>query len=138
VNDGSSPNTRRALGVVAAAIGAVLAWLIAEGVFDVAFGISVVGEDDPVAMSTAVIAIGALGVSLLSWLAAAILARLVPRPRATWIGLGLLVYVLWIIPILQTVDADARDRIAILLVHTVVLAVLMWAMAPTLPQQRSH
>lgn len=129
--------SRRTLGVMVAPIAAVATWLIAENVFDVAFDVEVMGRTQPEAMTASTVGVGSLTVSVLGWVVAGLCARFLPRPRAWWTGLAVAVYALsWVPVFVQTVDASAGDRIAILIVHSIVAVVLISMVAPTLPTRR--
>ncbi|QUQ65609.1 DUF6069 family protein [Kutzneria sp. CA-103260] len=115
---------RRAGSVVAAALGAAVVWLIAS-----AAGVDFLLSDSmgAVTISLPVVLIFSAVFGVLGWASLAVLERFTRRSRAVWTIIAAAVLALSLPPIFLE-DATTGTKIALVLVHTAVAAVLIPAL----------
>jgi hypothetical protein len=130
-------NKARLLAVAAAVLAALAAWSVAELVF----GIDLQAPAfDPSGKSSAItaldVAIVATLLSLAGWGVLALLERLTSRPRRLWLIVAPVALALSLGTPLSGRGVTLEDRVALMLLHLVVGAVLITGLARTVPANR--
>lgn len=124
----------RALGVAAAVLAALAVWALAVAVLDVDVRVAPGGEPQPV--GAVAVAGSSLVAGLAGWGLLALLERVTARARPLWIGVAVAVAALSLLGPQAGVTTGAT--VVLVVLHVVVAAVLIPALATTSPPAASR
>ena len=131
---GGSTQRRRALTVVAAAVGAFLVWAVVELGFRYDLRAPAMGESPAMDIGPWAVLAASLGTGLLAWAVLAAVERWTSSPRLTWTVLAVVAFVVSLGGPLGGVGVEASTRGMLVLLHLAVAAVLIPGLAATLPR----
>jgi Family of unknown function (DUF6069) len=124
----------RALATVGGAVAALAVWVVAKYAFDVAMQARPLGGTGPADITAFNVIFSALLGALVGWALLAILERSVQRARTIWTWIAIAGTVLSFVSPLVAPDATTGTKIALLLMHVAVAAVVIPIFARTSPR----
>jgi Family of unknown function (DUF6069) len=118
---------RRGLTVAGATAAAMAVWLVARtaGTEPTV----TIGGRGPMVVNLPAVVLTALSASLAAWITVSVLERLTRRPRPLWPTLALATLAVSLLPVLS-VQADGTTRVALMMMHIAVAAVLIPGLLP--------
>jgi hypothetical protein len=132
-----SPQSRRltrAFALIGGAAAALIVWALAKYAFDVEMRVRPLGGTGPADVTAVNIIVSALFGGLVGWALLAILERFVDRARTVWTWVAIAGLVLSLASPLFAQDATGGTKLALVLTHIAVAAVVIPTLARTSPR----
>jgi hypothetical protein len=124
----------RTLATIGGVVAALVVWVVAKYAFDAAMQARQLGGTGPVDITAFNVIFSALLGALVGWALLAILERSVQRARTIWTWIAIAGTVLSFASPLVAQDATTGTKIALLLMHVAVAAVVIPVFARTSPR----